>query len=72
MMHDDEFPQNIRVDEAEYDVSKLSAAALEQLRGIKFCEQQIQQLSNEWAVADTARLGYLYAIKSEIKTQTEV
>ena len=70
-MHKDELPQNIWIGDTEYDVSKLSAAALDQFRGVKFCEQQIQQLSNEWAVADTARLGYLYAIKSEIKTHGE-
>jgi len=29
-------------------------------------EAQLQQLNNEWAVADTARLGYSRALAQEV------
>ena len=55
----------IKIDGSEYDVANLSDAARAQLDNIAFCDAQIVQLRNEWAIADTARLAYTNAIKRE-------
>jgi hypothetical protein len=55
----------ITVDGAEYSVANLSDAARAQLDNIAFCDAQIVQLRNEWAIADTARLAYTNAVKRE-------
>ena len=58
--------QKITIDEIEYKLSDLSENAKAQLANIQFVDAQIQQLNNEWAVADTARLGYTNALKAEL------
>lgn len=58
--------QKVTIDEVEYNLSDLSDNAKAQLASIQFIDAQIQQLSNEWAVADTARLGYTNALKAEL------
>ena len=58
--------QKITVDDVEYNLSDLSDNARAQLVNIQFVDAQIQQLNNEWAVADTARIGYTAALKSEL------
>ena len=58
--------QKITIDEVEYNLSDLSDNAKAQLANIQFVDAQIQQLNNEWAVADTARIGYTNAIKAEL------
>lgn len=57
---------SITVDGKKYNLNDLSDAARAKLQSIVFCNEQIQQLSNEWAVADTARLGYTSALKREV------
>lgn len=57
---------SVTFDGTEYDVSDLSREALVQLRNVQFCNEKIQQLSSEWAIADTARLAYLAALKRDI------
>lgn len=59
--------QKITIDEIEYNMSDLSDNAKAQLANIQFVDAQIQQLNNEWAVADTARIAYTNALKSELK-----
>jgi hypothetical protein len=44
----------------------MSDDAKAQLSNIQFVDQQVQQLQNEWAVSDTARLGYQAALKGEL------
>ena len=56
----------ITIDDKEYSLDSLSDNAKSQLANIQFVDQQIQQLNNEWAVADTARMGYTNALKSEL------
>ena len=56
----------IKIDGTEYQLENLSAKARSQIDNIKFVDSQVQQLNNELAVADTARLGYTKALKSEI------
>lgn len=58
--------QKITIDEVEYNLSDLSDNAKAQLVNIQFVDTQIQQLNNEFAVADTARMGYTNALKSEL------
>ena len=58
--------QKIMIDEIEYNLSDLSDNAKAQLANIQFVDAQIQQLNNEWAVADTARIGYSNALKAEL------
>lgn len=58
--------QKITIDEVEYNLSNLSDNAKAQLLNIQFVDAQIQQLNNEWAVADTARIGYTNALKAEL------
>ena len=61
----------INIDGKEYDLEKLSEKAKEQLINIQFVDDQIQQLNNEWAVSDTARLGYTRALKSDLEQNNE-
>ena len=58
--------QIVKIDEVEYKYDDLSEHAKTQLANIQFVDAQIQQLNNEWAVADTARIGYTNALKSEL------
>ena len=58
--------QRITIDEVEYNLSDLSDNAKAQLANIQFVDAQIQQLNNEWAVSDTARIGYTNALKAEL------
>ena len=61
----------ITVDDIEYKLDEVSDGAKTQLLNIQFVDAQIQQLNNEWAVADTARIGYTNALKTEFaKTQS--
>ena len=64
--------QMINIDGTDYEIENLSEKAKSQISSIQFCDAQLQQLNNEWAVADTARIGYTNALKSEIsKTKNE-
>ena len=56
----------ITVDDVEYKLSEMSDDAKAQLSNIQFVDHQVQQLQNEWAVSDTARLGYQAALKGEL------
>ena len=57
----------ITIDGIEYASDKLSENAKSQVANIQFVDSQIQQLNNELAVADTARIGYTNALKAELK-----
>ena len=56
----------VTVDDKEYKVEDMSEDAKAQLSNIQFVDAQILQLRNEWAVSDTARLGYTAALKGEL------
>jgi hypothetical protein len=56
----------ITIDEKEYLVADLSEAVRAHIANIQFVDQQIQQLNNEWAVCDTARMAYEAAFKREL------
>ena len=59
--------QKITIDGKEYSIDDMSEAAKAQIQNLKFVDTQIQQLKNEWAVADTARIGYTRALKQELE-----
>jgi cell division protein ZapA (FtsZ GTPase activity inhibitor) len=56
----------VNIDGVEYNLDELTQEAREQLTNIQFVDAQIQQLNNEWAVADTARIGYTRALNTEL------
>ena len=56
----------VKIDDQEYDLDKLSDDAKSQLVNLQFVDAQLQRLSNELAVADTARIGYTNALKLEL------
>ena len=56
----------ITIDGAEYELAKLSEEAKEQIANIQFVDSRIQQLQNEWAVSDTARIGYSNELSKEL------
>jgi len=64
--------QKVTVDGVEYFLEDLSEDAKAQLLNIQFVDEQIAQLNNEWAVADTARIGYTNAIKIELEKAKKV
>lgn len=66
-MSDGQNGQTITVDGKEYSIEDMSDAAKAQIQNLKFVDTQIQQLKNEWAVADTARIGYASALKQELE-----
>lgn len=57
----------IKIDGTDYPLESLSANAQSQVANIRFVDTQVQQLNNELAVADTARLGYTSALKAELQ-----
>lgn len=57
----------ITIDDVEYKLGDLSEEAKAQLANLQFVDEQLQQLNNEWAVADTARMGYLNALATELQ-----
>ena len=56
----------VTVDWVEYNINEMSDAAKAQLSNIQFVDHQVRQLQNEWAISDTARLGYQAALKGEL------
>ena len=68
---DQEPTATITVDDVKYKLSEMSDDAKAQLSNIQFVDQQVQQLRNEWAVSDTARLGYQAALKGELAKITK-
>jgi hypothetical protein len=65
-MAENENVEKIKVDDVEYNLDDLSDNAKAHLGSIHFVDAQLQQLNNEWAVSDTARIGYTHALKAEL------
>ena len=65
-MAKDKKDNKIKIDGVEYKLDKLSENAKAQLGNINFVDTQLQQLNNELAVSDTARIGYTNALKTEL------
>lgn len=56
----------ITVDGLEYNTEDLSDNGKAQLASLQFLEVQMQKLKNEIAVYQTARSGYVAALKVEL------
>ena len=71
-MSEDGQSAKITIDGTEYSLDDLSDAAKAQLANIQFVDAQIQQLNNEWAVADDfKRIGYTRALKAELAKSSD-
>ena len=66
-MAEDKIGQKIKIDGTEYNLDDLSETAKAKVLNIQFVDAQLQQLNNEWAVSDTARIGYTNALKAELE-----
>ena len=62
--------EKINIDGETYYIKDLSENALNQIENIKFVDDQLQKLSSELAVADTARIGYANALQAELEKIT--
>lgn len=56
----------ITIDGVDYHVDKLNDTAQAQLKSLKFLEEQMQRISQEMAVFETARQAYLTALRAAI------
>ncbi len=65
-MAKDDTAEKVTIDDVEYKIDELSDNAKAQLGNIQFVDAQLQQLNNELAVSDTARIGYTNALKGEL------
>ncbi len=61
----------ITIDGIEYNLDDLSDNSKAQIASIQFVDTQIQNLNNELAVADTARIAYTNALKAELPKKEE-
>ena len=57
----------ITIDGVEYDTDTLSEQAKATIASLQFVDAQMQQLRNELAIADTARIAYARALKGELE-----
>ena len=58
----------IKLDDVEYDTEDMSDNAKAQLASLQFNEAHINRLKNELAIADTAKIAYVNALKRELET----
>ena len=58
--------EKVTIDGKEYSLGQLTENARVQIANIQFVDAQLQQLNNEWAVADTARIAYSKALREEL------
>jgi cell division protein ZapA (FtsZ GTPase activity inhibitor) len=59
--------KTITIDGKNYTLDQLNENARAQLANLRFVDERLQQLKNELAIADTARLAYSAALKREIE-----
>lgn len=57
----------IKIGDLEYNTEDLSDNGKAQLASLQFLEVQMQKLRNEIAVYQTARAGYVAALKAELE-----
>ena len=58
----------IKLDDVEYDTDDMSDNAKAQLASLQFNEAHINRLKNELAIADTAKIAYVNALKRELES----
>ena len=57
----------IKLDEVEYDTDEMTENAKAQLASLQFNEAHMNRLKNELAIADTAKIAYVNALKRELE-----
>ena len=62
--------RTVTVDGVDYTFENLYDVAKSQIINIQFSDEQISQLQNELAISNTARNGYIRALKNELSDQT--
>ena len=61
----------IKIDDVEYDTDDMNDNAKAQLASLQFNEAHINRLRNELAIADTAKIAYVNALKRELESSEE-
>ena len=62
----------IKIDDVEYETDDMSDNAKAQVASLQFNEAHMNRLRNELAIADTAKIAYVNALKIELdKNQTK-
>ena len=56
----------ITIDDVEYDTDNMSDNAKAQVASLQFNEAHMNRLRNELAIADTAKIAYVNALKNEL------
>ena len=56
----------IKIDDVEYDTDDMSDNAKAQVASLQFNEAHMNRLRNELAIADTAKIAYVNALKQEL------
>ena len=56
----------IKIDDVEYDTEDMSDNAKAQVASLQFNEAHMNRLRNELAIADTAKIAYVNALKQEL------
>lgn len=64
--------QSINIDGINYDVDTMSSAAKEQLASLQFVDRELQRLSNEAAVYQTAKAAYIKALKENLSATSQL
>ena len=57
----------IKLDDVEYDTEDMSDNAKAQVASLQFNEAHMNRLRNELAIADTAKIAYVNALKVELE-----
>ena len=57
----------IKIDDVEYDTDDMSDNAKAQVASLQFNEAHMNRLRNELAIADTAKIAYVNALKRELE-----
>ena len=58
----------IKIDDVEYDTDDMSDNAKAQVASLQFNEAHMNRLRNELAIADTAKIAYVNALKRELES----
>jgi len=61
----------LKIDDREFDLDTLPEAAKQQLQMLQVTEAEIGRLNAQIAIAQTARLSYLNALKQHLPTPLE-
>ena len=58
--------KTVEIDGEIFSIENASDDVKAQLSNLKFVDLRLQQLDNEMAISDTARIGYLNAFKKQL------